>query len=51
MVAPHQEARYMLAAARILLAKYWKGEKIPELFEWKAKVIYMADMDKLTKKT
>lgn len=41
---------YMLAAARILLAKYWKSEKTPELFEWKAKLIYMADVDKLTKK-
>lgn len=40
----------ILAAARILYAKFWKDEVIPELYEWKAKVIYMSEMDKLTKK-
>lgn len=42
---------YMLAAGRILYAKIWKSENIPELYEWKAKLIYMSGMDKLTKKT
>lgn len=41
---------YMLAAARILFARYWKEERIPEIYGWKAKLIYIAEMDKLTKK-
>lgn len=40
----------MLTVARIIFPKYWKCETIPDLLQWKAIVIYMAEMDKLTKK-
>lgn len=41
---------YLLAAARILYAKYWESTEIPDIYEWKAKIIYMCEMDKLTKR-
>lgn len=41
---------YLLAAAHILYAKYWKHVEIPDIYEWKAKIVYMSEMDKLTKK-
>lgn len=37
---------YIILAARILYAKFWKDEATPELYEWKTKVIYISKMDK-----
>lgn len=41
---------YMVVAARILYAKYWKGDKIPNTSEWIEKLIFFSEMDKITKK-
>lgn len=43
-------AWYILAAARIILAKYWKIDKVPKTIEWLEKLIFFAEMDKITKK-
>lgn len=40
----------MLVEARITCAKYWKKNKIPKSIEWLDKLIYFAEMDKITKK-
>lgn len=39
---------YMIAAAKIIYAKYWKLDKIPKTIEWLNKSIFFAEMDKLT---
>lgn len=41
---------YMIVAARILHAKYWKEDKIPEITEWLNKLIFFVEMDKITRK-
>lgn len=41
----------MLTAARILYAKHWKHEQIPKISERINKLVFLAEMDKLTKKT
>lgn len=41
---------YMLIAARIVLAKYWKLKKFPKTSEWLEKLVFLAEMDKITKK-
>lgn len=40
----------MLAGARITFAKYWKMDKIPKMIEWLEKLIFFAEIDKITKK-
>lgn len=40
----------MLAAARITYAKYWKSNKSPKMREWLDKLIFFAEMDKITRK-
>lgn len=40
----------MLTAARILYAKHWKHEQIPKISERINKLVFLAEMDKLTKK-
>lgn len=42
--------RYMLLSPRILYAKFWKTVQIPRTFEWLNKLIFMAEMDKITRK-
>lgn len=37
---------YMMTAARIIYVKHWETQCTPELYEWKAKVMSMAEMDK-----
>lgn len=41
---------YSIVAARLTYAKYWKTEKIPKTSEWMEKLMYLAEMDKITKK-
>lgn len=41
---------YMLAAARIVYAKYWKQSEIPRMVEWLNKTIFLAEIDKITRK-
>lgn len=41
---------YMITATRVLYAKYWKTTKIPRISEWLEKLIFCAEMDKITKK-
>lgn len=40
---------YMLAVARMVFAKHWKLNKIPRGIEWLNKLVFFADMDKITK--
>lgn len=46
----HTLTWYMITAARILFAKYWKTSKIPKISEWLEKLVFCAEMDKITKK-
>ena len=39
---------YMITAARILYAQYWKKEHIPTIEEWMFKLLKLAQMAKLT---
>lgn len=41
---------YMLLAARTRYAKYWKLKKIPKMSKWLEKLLFFAEMEKITKK-
>lgn len=40
----------MIASTRILYTKLWKVEQVPRISEWLNKLIFMAEMDKITRK-
>lgn len=42
--------RYMITAARILYAQFWKQEKILDTWEWIQNFLQLIKMDKLTRK-
>uniref|UniRef100_A0A803SUG8 Reverse transcriptase domain-containing protein n=1 Tax=Anolis carolinensis TaxID=28377 RepID=A0A803SUG8_ANOCA len=39
---------YLTTAARIVYARYWKKNEIPELSQWLVKILEIMNMDKLT---
>uniref|UniRef100_G1KXY5 Reverse transcriptase zinc-binding domain-containing protein n=1 Tax=Anolis carolinensis TaxID=28377 RepID=G1KXY5_ANOCA len=39
---------YLIIAARIVYARYWKKKEIPELSQWLVKILEIMNMDKLT---
>lgn len=40
----------MIVAARVVYAKYWKQKQIPKISEWDRKLLFYAEMDKITRK-